>query len=618
MGGLHLLIALTVLLTFSSVARAQDCFVEARDLFGKAGLPKTREYACRTSDNDKAELRVTHVRLDEPLAAAVVLNQQWPEFKALFGTFTTLPNDVTDELKVLFSQFGRSSNFYLSRLQLGVQSQINSTETISESYELPGSRNTDETIQLWSITAPIDYLNGYAVPCAIPMTNARKSILLKSQWPKGFKHLYVCQSNAVLCTSPWTYMEFKQIGAIERDIAAQEKARRKAEGESATPEPNSSDEKEWFGPEVRFDLLRHLGQAGLPQSFIVISGDAGEGCGGLFEFHYYMPFMSVDFAIIENTSSQAIKIDHLTGSEAGASKSLRKRSVAKGATQKIKGDNIEIASGSKVVVPLRIVFSNDTKWGTASRLAVANKMYKRISSQPAGAIFTQRFTRVWEPGLPKNMKMTMPKEAFLSPELPERSEFVFGREYQLDGLVMRNRELVLKAPPLHQLAVTRQFSRQEIRHEEEEPTTKLRLHQNLSMEGSCPILYTLNPNATRWIRHGKVIHEANSASREGSTTIDVDPAARVFRLVEEEPEVAYIRSVKLHITLKDGRSVLLDPVGIQKANDDFQFIIEERQMATFSFALSPHDEMIGASSSKLIVTGYYERYAASLGYVHWK
>ena len=603
-----------------SAVYANDCTVESRELLGIKGLPKVREHVCKANADGGAILRVAHIRLDEPLAGSIILDDKWPELDGLFGKMVLVKNEVFDELTALFAKFGRYSNYYTSGILLNIRSQVGSAETIDESTKLPGSSSEDDGRKVWSLTAPFDHLNGHSTPCAIPLSNVRKTILVKSQWPKGFKHHYGCEHNAILCTRPWAYLELGQLGAIEKEMVAKEKALRKQLGGNASMDPSDADSKQWGGIEVRFDLLRYIGQAGLPKPFMVISGEALEGCGALFEFTYHMPFMSVDVAVIENTSATAVKIDQLLGVKLGSPKTVRKLGDAKSGQLEVGGGEIVVPAGTKAIVPLRVVFSNDVEWASPKRLTAAQKMYKRISSQAPGTLFTQTFTRMWEPGFPKNMKMSMAKEAFLPPETPDQSGFVFGREYVLAGFTSRNRRVAFQGNALHQVGLSRQFSKADVMPEEgsPEPVTKLRLHQNFSMEGSCPILYAQDPRTSRWIRHGKTIHEANGAAKEGTSAVIVDPAARVFMLTEEEPEVAFIRAVKLHVTLNDGRSLILEPTEHRELVDGFQFIIHEKQAIKFSFSLSKHDEAIGVAESKLHISGYYQRYAAELGYISWK
>jgi hypothetical protein len=105
-----------------------------------------------------------------------------------------------------------------------------------------------------------------------------------------------------------------------------------------------------------------------------------------------------------------------------------------------------------------------------------------------------------------------------------------------------------------------------------------------------------------------VLHDASDNSHEEAQTIVLPGFVSRFRLEEREPEVATIDSVELTLSLKSSGTMILEPhttgpVGIGR---QVLFWGESREC---EFQLPPNASPTDVVQSKLILTGYYERYS---------
>ena len=152
-------------------------------------------------------------------------------------------------------------------------------------------------------------------------------------------------------------------------------------------------------------------------------------CLGGFEGKYVMPTLALDVAIVENASFAPVQILDLVG-VLGKTRGLRAATAAADTSAApLHIGEIQVAPGGKVIIPLRITFfagiANGEPWGSMSD---ARKMYQRIASKPASAIFTLTSRRTKPP-----VVFRKAKSSFGPPELPESTEYRFGAELQLSG-----------------------------------------------------------------------------------------------------------------------------------------------------------------------------------------
>ncbi len=170
----------------------------------------------------------------------------------------------------------------------------------------------------------------------------------------------------------------------------------------------------------------------------------------------------------------------------------------------------------------------------------------------------------------------------------------FGPEWALAGLAIGGETMAFDATPPNVILITAS-----------------------SEAGSCPILHTWDARAATWIRHGKVLHQAQTRVREASETVQFGGLVHRFRIAEEELERATIRQVSLRLELNDGRTLTLQPEpqsagqAAQQAADLVAELYANDEIE-ITFALPADLDAAQVIRSSFTVSGHYDRYAALL------
>ena len=134
-----------------------------------------------------------------------------------------------------------------------------------------------------------------------------------------------------------------------------------------------------------------------------------------------------------------------------------------------------------------------------------------------------------------------------------------------------------------------------------------------SEAGSCPILYSWDPELRDWLRHGKIIHSAESMGNKTSETTSFKGFVGNFKIAEEEIEVATIDAVTLELDLHDGLKRLLvsDHRALVKIDDLFVELFANDEIIV-NFSLPQDLKPADVTKSNLTITGYYDRYPSLL------
>jgi hypothetical protein len=313
----------------------------------------------------------------------------------------------------------------------------------------------------------------------------------------------------------------------------------------------------------------------------------------------------VEVAVIENVSAKPITISQLFG-QAGGSNELRRAALSPRTTgrQVLSSEPVTLAPSSRLIVPLRIVFAADDPvvvGVNAARQAEERKQaqesFRKIMARPPGTVFrteTYSALRGNTRGKEDTYVIRKVRESFKPPSYPARSDFAFGPQWALAGLATGGETMVFDATAPNVILITAS-----------------------NEAGSCPILYTWDARAATWIRHGKVLHQAQARVREVSETVRFDGLVHRFRIAEEELERATIRHVSLRLELDDGRTLTLqlEPQPAGQAAQQVADLVAElyaNDETEVTFALPADLDAAQVVHSSFTVSGYYDRYAALL------
>ena len=313
-------------------------------------------------------------------------------------------------------------------------------------------------------------------------------------------------------------------------------------------------------------LQRFLFSHGCPEKAFIVAADPVQ-CGQGISLMLGEMRGLFDFALFENVSDETLSIRGVYG------KSINNPACRSGpsgleasSVSRLSNKVLIVRPGQRVLVALQMSFYTSS-WKYDEALHV----YNEIKSSPPGKIYN--FGEV-----------ALAKEQFLPPRQRERSEFIYGPQWQIGALDVDGRRISLAKRSFNFL--------------------------NLSIaspEASCPFLLVWNPVTEQWGEYGKVLHKAKSKSAEQAFTTTINGFRSKFRLAEREPETAHIDQAELSVKLMDGRTLSLTASDPRLTHRDGKYaVLQTGEELDFEFKLpgDVHDSEVTAS--ELTIFGYYE------------
>ncbi len=579
-------VALLFLCVANGTATA-DCLASFREIKFPDGSARVKNYVCTNEGAAKPEIRVEFDRLSEAAAGSLIQGTPYPELDKAFGKIRMTDNAVAVEAKTLFEKFGTKSmddNCFAFRV---------ASATGGKAYH----NNPDATCgerTLWYLTFP-DREN--LTTFSMPLPEATEHYQSATDWPQGFSFFYRggggCAKSPIPCTTIWRPARAEDLAHYDENKATLNKmlgfdddTSEPAEANEAEPEASKPDETEpddWAKVQKRyFDLITYLTRDGMPDDFLFVTGAATE-CGGGIDFSLHIRQMIFDIAFVQNISDKPVSIEGLLGSEVPAAGLRPAGSGASGAVGEIAHSRGEIRPGETIAVPLAISFiMADSLKEPFQDQAGAAKTFKAIEAAKPGTVFELK-----DEGGDTPVIVRKTRESFAPPTAPKPATYAFGPQLQLSGLVMGGKQLVFDQASRNFMQLTAGEG-----------------------YGSCPYLYAWDDGQNVWVRHGKIIHAANSKDKEITEAKTFPGFKPKFRLAEEELEVSYIDHVKLEVELKDGTGMTLTPNFEAMAGQDGRYAtIKAGDRIEFSFALPPTVRLEDVKQSTLAITGYYRRYS---------
>ena len=231
--GVGLCVFASICMSSAAQGQAGKCTPQYRELLGVNGLPEMLEQDCALGGAQG--LRVSFVRLNEPLVGSLVLHEPVPELQSLLESAVLVDNDVAGELTRIFRQFAKKV----------VEPAGNVTFTINvrapgapwRSVKLPAVNARGSSVRrIWSLSSPFGDAERQA-QFPIFLKSADQVIKSSRKWPAEFKQFYTCQFDAVSCTRLWRYLDVKELDQIEKDT--QERFKRAEERVGVTERSRS-------------------------------------------------------------------------------------------------------------------------------------------------------------------------------------------------------------------------------------------------------------------------------------------------------------------------------------------------------------------------------------------
>jgi len=561
------------------------------------GSARIKNYVCSIAGNEKAQLRVEFDSLSEVAAGSLVEATSNPDLAQILGEnlgkWRAVRNDVFDEAKTLFDAYGTkeviTKGFRLSHRNVDVLRTESATALVVPSPANP------QPPTIWYFRWP-DAENGTGVGLPLPADN--KTIVGTTHWPNGWRFYYnsvdavgaqPCKETGFIgCTELWRPARASDLADYFVNRRADE-AQKQLKDPEFDAEGRADDEKTMR----YFHLVQHLNAAGWNADFLTVSGNL-DSCGGGFDFFLRVRQMRLETAFVTNISSQPLSIDGLIGDVAtGAALRASTAPTHLAASGPLPGKTITLAPGDTIAVALRIlfvpaggrdaVFQTDYLSGVQPiDLSAAGRVYQAIQSARPGTIFKDKNASDAALAIKKT------RESFGPPSAPDAADFVWGPAIDLRGVTLNGQRVDFDhgAPNSFTISFGGEY-------------------------GSCPYLYVFDANANAWVRHGKIIDKANSATKETTQVIEFAGLADRFSIREEELEVSYIRSVRLDVQLRGGRNIELAPREQEGSAPAASFaVIRSGEAHDYTFALPDAVAAADVVHSALVVRGYYQRYSS--------
>ncbi len=562
----HLAVAVSLLVLVSAAPAFANCLEDAREVrLAQDSVARMRAYLCRLDDG--AQVRIEFHRLSDTAASMIVGRRNSALLRRTIGAPAVIENDVFRTYAELLRAHGVTTKvsktgdeFTMMRLR------------IEAPGALPAQEGEDELqgTTLRTLLGPIDARGG-DYPAIDEFLALRAKTIPHNLY--FFYDLYCTDANAGFDNPTCTKYEVSTAQVhfwrpLTLDDVSNYTANARRFNAALRRDP-SKKVSDLVPAELRF--VQYLANGNLPDDFIILVGtyedggcDSGDGTpiAGWF-FRYEPREVLMDAVVITNLSQQPVRLGGLLGFKTSAA-GLRPAGgvvAAPSAAGTAEEMSVALAPNQSVLVPTRITFA-------PNQLVKESFGYR----QTANALFRQRGIRGY----------TGNTTAHAAPAF---RNYLYGPDILPTGIIIDGKRVDFASRSANFVDIT------------------------ISSEsGSCP--YLLSHDEEGWLDHGKILHRARTKARETTHAVSFLGFVGRFRLEERERESAYIDKAELVAVLKDGSTVRLTPDDASLADADGDYLqIHWGEALDFSFAPAAAIALGDVVETRLLVTGYYDRYA---------
>jgi hypothetical protein len=564
-----LLLALVSIITISFNSALAQCRkdprqVQSKDESGREVVLKFSSYVCGLRGNGReSTVGVEFYRLGNPVASVFAFGND-SNLLRIFGPYEIQNNEIFSQFKRLVSQFSDRPEDNNTD-----HTHLHSSVYLNDHYEYNDYVYFD--FKKANVTGIVDYLvgsdpdtEGDTVYPAIDDVHQLDQRIL----PHNMSVFYVKSDNDAKDVQAvfWRYGTLQDVIKYPANVTAWNLAARANEG--LDPSLFVPDEKfPWKERYHKFlGLLLTLtrGQE-LPEGYLILSGKfTKERCTQpSWEFHMDSPEISLETMLIRNDSNRTFRLDALVGDQFGEARLRKAETPLPRST--LGASPIRVGSvippGHSLLVPTRILLKSRYFPPTEDAAIKGAEVYRRLISRGISAR----------------------PDVYGRPVAPD---FAFGPQLNISGITVDGYKISLSSNSTNLMDVSFAWGR-----------------------GSCPYLASWDERRMRWLQYGKVLHPAEGQGHESVQSIVLPGFISRFRLEEREPEVTTLDRTELFLTLRDGSQVTAQPI-----NTDWRSMFPSHlfwnETQEFAFALprgvSPDD----VTQSRLVLTGYYQRYSS--------
>lgn len=341
-------------------------------------------------------------------------------------------------------------------------------------------------------------------------------------------------------------------------------------------------------------LYSYIANQYLPEDFLIAFLTQGFGCGdsGSLEFRIIPRPLSIDILLVENTSSESIRIDGFMGRE-NDSHMLRTieedNEVLKVADQTFLNyyPLIVLKPDERIIIPLRIKFGQlyepMREALLSDRKLLKDYLYRQLMAfnKIGGMIDIPYFTNDGKVGgqfHPKTL-IALIENADIDNESIV-SEYVYDCSVFIDKISINGSWMNVR-----------------------EYDSKYLVIQNGYQRGSCPYIYTYHKEKKKWVLKDHVLINRDESGKEGEDEMIMSPMDNRIMIKEEDDEVSYINHVYLKIINDNGSIKKIYPKDRRINQDDNEYLVL-RQGEAHELSFN-ENRLLKSDNIRLVIKGYY-------------
>jgi hypothetical protein len=590
-----------------SLVRA-DCTTSDRPVPVGRGQVSVRDYSCAAAPGRAPVVKYQLHRLSAEAASVILDGRSSPLLNALVGRAKLVTNSVSTQFRALLRDFGEE-------MQLGDELKANVKIGAGTGGQASALADPIEGRRATQLGRAFDY----------PSIYINEAVQRGTDWPKNVSLFYspVEGDDPQLIFAPeqgaaaprfsvklWRHLDLTELNRYEVERERYNTPAVIGQQYRNFWEFMQNANRGILGTRGNeFVLERNLALQNLPSDFVTIVGfpvpkTADNGCEPVsplccWRFSYYPRKAVLDVVVIENVTARPIRIDGVHG---GKAEGTALRPLGDAAPAATTGDalaeplRVDLAPGEKILVSLRTVFLPPDLGPWFRDVSAAQQIFSQIQAASGAAHF--KFGA-------GDRQVRKTRQSFRPPTVPKIQAYAYGAQLTATGLGV-NGERIPFTRRRAQAGGSGGGGGSAV-----EPGASTYIDITIeSGIGSCPYLAFWNGKSARWIETGKILDKFNGKAAEGTEERTFEGFQGRFRLTEIEPEVAHIDRAVLRVSLRTGRTLLLEPDNkrLRKADGDYVALLWG-DAVDFAFKLPAGIKERDVLTSTLVLSGYYERYS---------
>lgn len=331
------------------------------------------------------------------------------------------------------------------------------------------------------------------------------------------------------------------------------------------------------------DSIRYLSRNGLPPNFMLVTGHAAPHGG--WTFSASVRDLEIVIAVFENLGPRPVRVGSAVVKEI-AQNTLRLPERTRELLQHSQRTEFLLYAPEilepreKIIVPIRMQLGDDRGWR-----ADDTREYKGQRGETVRFLLNklanrgQSVIRVGSTGHLLFQKRAGSFRQEQSPEYPER--FDYGPSWAVESINLDGKP-------------------QNVRSFDE---TNFLLYAGFE-KGSCPVVFTFQPDTGLWFNEGEVLVKASSPAKRRSEYITLERFQGTVAIREIEDEIAFIDEVALVVGEYKGSSQRFRSEESElKRTDDVGVVLRKGDSLTLQFPVTERDW--ASENVRLFLSGFY-------------